>query len=274
MRTLVAAVLAAASLFPPFVRQSGEQLALRAVRFYRADHHRTRVTAFLEIPYAVVDTGGSVYQVAFRITDSTGATIGAEAWKATVPAQRHPGPCVVETIEFLVTAGRYRLEATVRNPATGRESRSTVDLEGFDAQPAVSDLLLSPAIRRASPGDSVPRPGELRRGGALVTAAALPRLGPTRTTAHYLLEVYAPEQREDAGTMSVWVNDSMGAVPLRWRSLPVQVRPGGSTLHGHVSLAGLVPGRYSLVVSVELAGRTEERRAEFVFEEGTVNGER
>jgi hypothetical protein len=273
MRMLFAAALAAASLALPAAPQSGEQLALRAVRFYRADHHRTRVTAFLEIPYAVVDSSGSVYQVAFRITDSTGSTIGAEAWKATVPAQRRPGPCVVETIEFLVTAGRYRLEATVRNPATGRESRSAVDLEGFDQQPAVSDLLLSPAIRLAVPGDTVPRPGELRRGGALVTAAALPRLGPTRSTAHYLLEVYAPDEHEETGTMSVWVSDSTGDVPLRWRSLPVQVRPGGSTLHGHVSLAGLTPGRYSLVVSVDLAGRTEERRAEFVFEEQAVSSE-
>ncbi|HEY8105834.1 MAG TPA: hypothetical protein VIE46_06975 [Gemmatimonadales bacterium] len=273
MRLLVAAALGAAGLFPSTVRQTGEQLALRAVRFYRADHHRTRVTAFLEIPYAVVDSSGSAYQVAFRITDSIGATVGAEAWKATVPAQRHPGPCVVETVEFLVSSGRYRLEATVKNVVTGRESRSAIDLEAFDRQPTASDLLLSPAIRLASAGDTVPQPGELRRGGALVTAAALPRLGPTRTTAHYLLEVYSAGEKDDAGTMSVWVEDGAGGVPLRWRPVPVQVRPGGSTLHGHVSLVGLAPGRYSLVVSVDLAGRTDQRRAEFVMEGENNPGE-
>jgi hypothetical protein len=66
MRMLLAAALGVASLLPASARQTGEQLALRAVRFYRADHRRTRVTAFLEIPYAVVDSSGSVYQVAFR----------------------------------------------------------------------------------------------------------------------------------------------------------------------------------------------------------------
>jgi hypothetical protein len=217
--------------------------------------------------------------VDFRIGDSTGSTIGAEAWKVTVPAERHAESCVVETIEFLVTPGRYRLEATVKNRVTGRESRSALELEAFDHQPGVSDLLLSPGIRSASAGDSVPQAGELRRGGALVTVAAIPRLGPLRSTAHYLLEVYAAGEREDTGAMSVRVEDAAGAVPLRWRSVPVQVRSGGSTLHGHVSLAGLPPGRYMLVVSVELAGRTEERRAEFVMGEGerkpcTVNSER
>ncbi len=273
MHLLLAAALAVASISRPAVRQSGDQLPLRAVRFYRADHSRTRVTVFLEIPYSVVDSSGSVYQVAFRISDSTGSTIGAEEWKATVPAERHAGPCVVETIEFLVTPGRYRLEATVKNRATGRESRSGLELEAFDHQPGVSDLLLSPGIRLASAGDSVPQAGELRRGGALVTVAAVPRLGPLRSTAHYLLEVYAAGEREDTGTMSVRVEDAAGAVPLRWRSVPVQVRLGGSTLHGHVSLAGLPPGRYTLVVSVELAGRTEERRAEFVMGEEAVNSD-
>ena len=38
---------------------------------------------------------------------------------------------MVETVEFVVAPGRYRLEAAVRNPATGRETRSAVDLEGL-----------------------------------------------------------------------------------------------------------------------------------------------
>ena len=267
MRTLLAAALTVVSLSPAPARQTAEQLPLRAVRFYRADHRRTRVTAFLEIPCAAVDSSGSVYQVAFRITDSTGSTIGAESWKASVPAERRPGPCVVETVEFTVAPGRYRLEAAVKSPATGRETRSAVDLEGFDHQPPVSDVLLSPAIRLVAPGDTVPQAGVLRRGGALVTAAALPRLGRSRTTAHYLLEVYAAGENEDAGTMSVWVEDSAGAVPLKWRPAPVPVQSGGSTLHGHVSLAGLSPGRYTLVVAVGRGGRTEERKAAFLFGE-------
>ena len=57
---------------------------------------------------------------------------------------------------------------------------------------------------------------------------------------------------------------------LRWRPVPVRVPSGGSTLHGHVSLAGLKPGRYTLVVSVAVAGQTNERGAELVVDGGSV----
>ncbi len=272
MRLVLAAALAAASFVRAQpARQVDDRLELRVVRFYRADHRHTRVTAFLEIPYtALADSGGSGggsnYQVTVRVWDSTSAPLHTEAWTSTIPPTVRPGAAAVETVEFLVPSGRYRLEAVARNLMTGREARATLDLEGFDHPPAISDLLLSPGIRLVSPGDTVPQAGELRRGGALVTAAAVPRLGPARTTAHYLLEVYAAGDHEETGTITVWVRDSAGTATLRWRPVPVRVPPGGSTLHGHVSLAGLRPGRYTLVVSVAVTGQTTERAAELVVE--------
>jgi hypothetical protein len=278
MRIILAAAIAAASLAPAAsARQLDDRLELRAVRFYRADHRHTRVTAFLEIPYvapgdAADSAGGSSYRVTVRVCDSTGVPLHTESWTATIPVLAPRSAAAVETIEFLVPAGRYRLEAVARNSSSGRAARAALELEAFDRQPAVSDLLLSPAIRLVSPGDTVPQPGELRRGSALVTAAAVPRLGPERTVAHYLLEVYAGGDHEETGTITVWVRDSAGAVTLRWRPVPVRVQPGGSTLHGHVSLAGLQPGRYTLVVSVAVAGQTNERAAE--LEIRSVNGKR
>jgi hypothetical protein len=204
----------------PFSWTTGSRSA--PVRFYRADHRTTRVTAFLEIPYAaLVDPAGggagTGYQVTVRVADSTGAVLHTESWTGTVPPSAQAGAAAVETVEFLVASGRYRLDAVARNPLTGREARATLELEGFDRPPAVSDLLLSPGIRLVSAGDTVPQPGELRRGGALVTAAAVPRLGPAHTTAHYLLEMYATGNHEEVGNITVSVRDSTGTTTLRWR---------------------------------------------------------
>jgi len=277
MQIVLAAALAAASL--AWIHGAGQlddRLTIRVVRFYRADHQHTRVTAFLEIPYAAVanPVGSSVsgtYQVTVRVCDSSGAVLHSEAWTSAIPATAQAGGSVVETIEFTIPSGRYRLEAEARNAGTGREAHATLELEGFQHPPAVSDLMVSSAIRLASVGDTVPQPGELRQSGALVTAAALPRLDPERTTAHYLLEVYATGDHETVGSISLAVRDSTGAIVSRWKPAPVRVQPGGSTLHGHVNLAGLRPGRYRLIVSVAVAGRVSEREAE--VEMDSVNGE-
>src|SRR6266496_3886893 len=131
MRIALAAALAAASLAPAQpATQLDDRLELRAVRFYRADHRHTRVTAFLEIPYtALVDAGasggGTNYQVTIRVWDSSGAPLHTEAWTATIPLTVQPGAAAVETVEFLVPSGRYRLEAVARNLGSGREARAT-----------------------------------------------------------------------------------------------------------------------------------------------------
>src|SRR6266545_7322988 len=129
MRLVLAAALAAASFVRAQpARQVDDRLELRVVRFYRADHRHTRVTAFLEIPYtALADSGGSGggsnYQVTVRVWDSTSAPLHTEAWTSTIPPTVRPGAAAVETVEFLVPSGRYRLEVVARNLMTGREAR-------------------------------------------------------------------------------------------------------------------------------------------------------
>jgi hypothetical protein len=84
--------------------------------------------------------------------------------------------------------------------------------------------------------------------------------------------MYTTGDHEEVGNISVSVHDATGATTLRWRPVPVRVPSGGSTLHGHVSLAGLKPGRYTLVVSVAVAGQSNERSAE--LEISSASGDR
>jgi hypothetical protein len=257
----------------PNARPAIDTPSLTAVRFYRLDHRHTRVAAFLDIPVTLVRPWGSAasarlcYEVTFRLVDAKGATVDLQTWRTRLDgAALTPHRRLVETMEFLIPAGHFRLVVAVRDSASGREGGASLDVEGFASAPLVSDLLLSPGIRAASAEDSVPHPGELRRGHALVTAAAGLHLGGANNTAHYLLEAYGPEGRAARGTMAVRIRDSAGAVVRRTRPLAVQVHPGGSVLRGKIDVAGLAPGRYELTVVVALGGETAERSAVFVME--------
>ncbi|HEX5386909.1 MAG TPA: hypothetical protein VFW66_09435 [Gemmatimonadales bacterium] len=290
-RVLSAALLAAGAIAPPRAipaatravsasvadRQDEPALPFRVVRFYRAKHRHTRVAAFLAIPSSLVQPTGSgadaqfSYEVTFRLMHAGGdrpeSTVDEQTWRSRVPARSRGGRiCAVETMEFMLPAGRYRVEAVVRDSVSGREARAGVDLVGYDAPPRASDLLLSPEIRAASAEDSMPRRGEFRRGSVLVSAVAVLHLTPTRSTAYYLLEVYGSHDPSRATAMSLAVRDASGAVVRRTRPLPAELLPGGSVLRGKVDLAGLPPGRYELSVALTLDGARVARSAAFTMD--------
>jgi len=146
---------------------------------------------------------------------------------------------------------------------SGRQASSAVELEGFASIPPAFDLLLSPRIRAAGNGDTVPRPAELRWGRMLVAAAARLNLTPLRSNAYYLLEAYVPE--EESGTLKLRVADSAGKSLISTDTTPVQVPAGGGVLKGQLDLSGLPPGDYDMIASLALAGRTVERSAGFTM---------
>jgi GWxTD domain-containing protein len=251
-------------------RQPDADLILRAVRSYRAEQGRTEVNAFVQIPLLLMEPsvegpeGMLSYRVEVKVSDSSGLKLFHEDWQnRTRAALRGPDAFAVDMVRFSVAPGRYRLEVTVRDSVSGRAADSSVELEGFAGVPAASDLLLSPQIRPASTGDTVPRPAELRWGRMLVTAAARLDLTPLRPTAYYLLEAYAP--REETGTLGLRVADSSGKALITTAETAVQVPAGGGVLKGQLDLSGLPPGQYTMVASLALAGHTVERTAAFTM---------
>jgi GWxTD domain-containing protein len=255
--------------------QAEPAVAVRAVRFYRTDNERTRVRAFVEVPYALLtpatagSSGGGIlsYQVGVRITDSSGLTLHSDSWRNHADGGlRAMNASAVEILEFMVAPGRYDLEVTVTDSVTGGRFAGTARIEGFEGDPTISDLLLSPAIRSVSPGDSMPREGELgfgQRGEILVTAAANLGLTPLRAQAHYLLEVYA--EQAATGTVTLSVRDQAGKTLIRARPMAVAAPAGGQVLTGAINLEGLPPGSYELVVEADVAGTSVVRTAPFTM---------
>jgi GWxTD domain-containing protein len=255
--------------------QADPAVAVRAVRFFRPDAGQTRVKAFVQIPYAVMtptvaaSSGGGTlsYEVAVRITDSTGLTLHTDTWRNHADAAlRGTDASAMEILEFQVAPGRFRLDVTVTDSVSGARYTGVTEVAGFADHPAVSDLLLSPAIRAATASDTVPQSGELgfgARGEILVTAATTLGLTPLRAVAHYLLEVYSEE--EATGTLTVAVRDREGKTLVRTPAAPISVPKGGRVLTGQLDLEGLPPGAYDLAVETVVGGSTVERTAPFLM---------
>ena len=216
---LTAAVLGAGSAI---AKQSDPELPLRAFRYYRAEGNQTRVTAFAEIPLGGMtptsnDAGGLLsYKVRVKVSDSTGLALYENEWPGHAPAElKLAGASSMEVIEFSLAPGRFRLDVTVEDSVSGKQLASSVDLASYTDSPGASDLMLSPAMRPVTDGDTLPKPGERRWGNTLVTASTRLRLTPLRARAFYLMEAYA--QKDEPGTMSVSVEDSTGKALIKTR---------------------------------------------------------
>jgi len=253
---------------PVVAGQNDGSLTVRMVRFYRPDSRQTAVKGFIQIPYELLEptiegsAGALSYQVSVRVSDSTGLKLLENQWRGHARAEvRQPGAYALEMVDFVVSPGRYRFEVQVLDSVSGRETRTTADIQGFGELPALSDLLISPQMRVTADADSAPGPGELKRGNTFITGAAEVLLTPLRSRLFYLVEAYSA--RESSGTLTVAVVDSGGKTVVQTRPTLVKIAEGGGMLRGQLDLAGLPGGRYRLSVSLAADGQTSERAAGF-----------
>jgi GWxTD domain-containing protein len=249
-----------------------QSLTISAVRFYRPTLRQTQVKAFVQIPHSLLaptadgPAGHLAYKVNVKVKDSTGLELVQNEWSGHAPAAaRQAGASSLEILDFALAPGLYRLEVAVVDSLSGRRLASNLRLEGFRGPTDVSDLLLTPSIRKAQPEDTVPMPGEIRKGDLLITGTAELILTPLRSKVHYLLETYNAE--EDSARVAVVVQDSSNKVIFTTPpSPPTHLAAGGSVLTGIVNLEGLPAGDYKLRTKLTMnRGGTVERAAAFTM---------
>ncbi|HJP57155.1 MAG TPA: GWxTD domain-containing protein [Gemmatimonadales bacterium] len=261
-------VLAALVAATPLAAQA-PSLTVSAVRFYRSDK-QTTVKAFVEVPAGLGESSASGgadsvhYGVGVRVIDSAGVTLYRESWNKAL--LNEPGAAGVDIVEFVVPAGKYRLEASVLNAAGQPKAQSATVIQAYATPPDASDLLLAPMMRVAQNAtDTVPGPGEMRRGNTLIAAAATLHLTPLRTRAYYLLEAYNHGELDQTGSMQVAVLDSASHTLTQTPPVAVRIGPGGGVLQGQLDLEGLPEGRYTMRVTVDRGGSKVERSATFTM---------
>ena len=246
-----------------------EEVKVSAVRFYRAEASLTQVKAFIQVPLSVLTASGAqtlVYRVGVQLKDSTGLVLTEEAWPLQhAPALQEPGAFTVNSVEFIIRPGKYRLEVVVEDSVSGRKMQTGTELIGYPGRPEASDLVLSPLMRQYV-ADSQPLATEWRSGQILVTSIAQVRLNPAKrdgSKIFYLMEAYT--SAADSGTMQVTIRDSAGKQIVQTPPARVQLGAGGGVLRGQLNLEGLPPGKYGLTVAVKLGAVTTERSAGFTM---------
>ncbi len=265
-RSLSALALLALLFGPPVLRaQAPEGLSLRAVRSYRPDNGgQTRVRVLIQVPLSVMVAGpsGAVYLVGVKVTDQTGITLHTDSWRTrfSAAALNVPGINGLEMMDFAIAPGKYTVSVEITDSVSGRALANSIPVEAYTGRPDASDLTLASAMRTATASDSVPRPGEIRKGTTLFSPSAVLRLTPLEPEAYYVLEAYN-DGVEESGTMAVEVIDGTGKALVRTANTPIKVAPSGGLLKGRLSLEGLPEGSYQLKVLLQLGSRAVDRSA-------------
>ncbi len=241
---------------------------LRVVRFYRGGL-LTFVEGFCRVPTAAVSPllgpgEGAAYRISLTVRDSAGLELTAQAWSRSVPRSMLgvAGASLVEHFAFAARPGRYTIDVGITDSATGRVSRQRGDVTAFAASPGASDLLLGTRIRQAAgPADTVPGPGEVRKGDVFVEASGRPVLTPDQARLGYYVELYT--QAAETATVVARVTGTAAGQIVATAPQQVPLGAGGGATRGILDLGGLPPGSYRLEVTATIRGDELVRSAEF-----------
>jgi GWxTD domain-containing protein len=254
-RATLASVLLLSGL--PGNQEGDRDLAVVARRFHRRDG-TTAVEGVGRVSFALLEPvrgGGEAfgaYRVSLVVRDSSGTALTEQSWQQRVPATMLavPGASVVEQFRFTVPAGRYLVETSVTDSASGRVVRSSLEIEAFRDRPFASDLVVSAAIRPAA-DSAVPAAGEMRLGAFFMAAHPEPVLTPAQSHLFYYVELYPGRPADVAVRARVRTADGRSLIATQPEA--VRIDSAGIAASG-VELAGLPPGSYRLDLELELEG--------------------
>lgn len=199
------------------------------------------------------------YYMKLAVRDSAETVILEDGWSAVLacagqqPAEGGQRGVVVETFQFAIAPGRYRLEVSVE-PAghPGSARRTSVDLVNLPLGALASDLILG---RRVGFIDTTTATGEwtVRKGEIGVAADPYVVADQERSNLAYYLEVYQRPESALEGEVVGVIRRRHGEEVIRTGLATLESGTVSRPVAGNLSLAGLPPGEYTLEVRLELA---------------------
>jgi len=255
--------------------QNDAGLSLELLRYFRAGAQgggsQTVVDVFCRVPLLLVNPigvgggEGGAFRFGVVVKDSAGLELVSRSWLETIRADllRTRSASTVEQLSFAAKPGRYSIEVSVTDSATGRveHRQATFDAFAQSPPPPASDLLLATDIRAAGPGDSVTRSGEVRKGHLVLATTGHPVLTPRSAKLGYYLELYPA--RGETLSVAVRVLSDSGKQLVAVPGSPLAVPANGGFSEGVVDLQGLPPGSYQLEVAASSPDFKATRTAAF-----------
>lgn len=236
-------------------------LVLTVARYFRGSAGETVVDGVVRVPYVLLQPGRrgaddfAAYRIDVSVRDSADAEVFTRSWGQRVAARmlRSRTGSALEAFTFVARPGRYRVDVTVTDSASGRIQRASMAVNAFPASPDASDLLLATGLRAATGADTVPRAGEVRKGSVMLEAAVTrPVLSPRRARLGYYLEIY--QAGAETAVVALRARRSDGSVVATANVERVPIPGGGAAAHGTLDLTGLAPGDYRLEITVGTSG--------------------
>ena len=250
-------------------QQGGDEpLAVRAVRFYQPAGGTTTIEGVCELRLSALASGADQQTIRYRfevaVLDSTGLELQRNGWPREVPAAfaRSRGATAMESFGFAAAPGLYRVRLRAV-PEGGPPVARDVEIRAYNRRPDISDLVLATGASRAVSDSETVAPGEIRRAGAAMRTAPVPRLSPTDAALMYYAEVYPWAGAATTGELRVEVvgegDRSIVLTPAR----RIEIGTPGGISRGAIDLAGLPEGSYRLRLQVRLGDSSLVAEAPF-----------
>lgn len=247
-------------------RSAQSDVSISTARFWRGDG-RTLVEGVLGFPIPAAGTANPVVELTVR--DRAGQILTRETWTDTISermsalARNRGGAEVTTPIQFAVSDGAYHLTVKVRR---GDQADSAmVPIEGFQASPLVSDVLVSNRIRLLAEGQEATI-AETRKGRYAIERGTRVTLFPNEPMLKFYMELYGTGRASgDTVNVEYAVQRESGGAPLFRTRNAVVIGERGAINAASIPVEGLPPGEYVLMTTVRAGTRQEERSSAFTM---------
>jgi GWxTD domain-containing protein len=261
----IAGGLSAAPL--ALTQDADESIEARILRTWTGDEV-TVVDGLASVPLSLLaaSTDGA-YKFELEVFDSDGNQLATDGWErkpdSRIAQIDRQDAALLETFRFAVKPGAY--EVVVRAyptdvPDMVMELR--LPLDGFDERPDVSDLFLAYRVEPIDENSGGSRYPVTHNGYGIGVSVETVVLS-DEPELYYYLELYGQDEAENLAKVSAEiVGAESGRVFYRTPQREVAVT-GTTPFAGPLSLAGLPPGDYELIMNVEGAGISRSRQSTF-----------